>query len=148
MLCSKRLDAVAETVFEAKNDLEHHLLALHAGRMTEAAFLDALILSEVFMPIRDEEKHQIQGFQRSTHAVPLTLEADDGTLVMLVFTSPERAKPVVREFADFGGGLLTEFPWVLKRLEAGCGISLNLGWEIGFDMEPALVDRLRAQLVS
>ncbi len=135
------------TVFEAKNELEHHLLALHAGQMAEAAFLDVLIKAEVFMPIRDEEKHQIQGLQRSTHAVPLTLTADDQTLVMLMFTSPDRAKPVVREFADFGGGLLTEFPWVLKRLEAGCGISLNPGWEIGFDMEAVLVDRLRAQLV-
>lgn len=139
---------MAETVFEAKNELEHHLLALHAGQMTEAAFLDVLVKAEVFMPIHDEEKQQIQGLQRSTHAVPLTLTADDQTLVMLVFTSPDRAKPVVREFADFGGGLLTEFPWVLERLETGCGISLNPGWEIGFDMEAALVDRLREQLVS
>jgi hypothetical protein len=62
--------------------------------------------------------------------------------VLLLFTSPERAKPVVGEFEGFGGGLLTEFRWVLEKLESGTGISLNPGWELGYDIEPDSVGRL------
>lgn len=130
-----------DAVFEAKNELERKLEALHAGCMQESDFLRHLSVTEIFMPIQD---NSIQGIQRSTSAKPLVVEDESGIPVMLLFSSPERAKPVVREFPGFGGGLLTEFKWILEKMEAGMGISLNPGWEIGYDIEPDAVKRLQA----
>lgn len=129
-----------DELFEPKNELERQLLELHEGTLTEAAFLAALTAAEVFMPVQDDET--VGGIQRSTQAKPLVVAAEDGTPVLLVFTSPERAKPVLAEFEGFGGGLLTEFKWVLERLEAGVGVSINPGWDLGYDIEPDVVSRL------
>lgn len=134
-----------DAVFEAKNELERKLEALHTGCMHESDFLRDLSVTEIFMPIQD---NSIQGIQRSTSAKPLVVEDESGIPVMLLFTSPERAKPVVREFPGFGGGLLTEFKWILEKMEAGMGISLNPGWEIGYDIEPETVKRLQAVVQS
>jgi hypothetical protein len=130
-----------EAVFEAKNELERQLEALHAGSLSETDFQRQLSVTEIFMPIQD---NSTSGIQRSTSAQPLVVEDESGIPVMLLFTSPERAKPVVREFPGFGGGLLTEFKWILEKMEAGMGISLNPGWEIGYDIEPETVTRLQA----
>ena len=132
-----------EAAFEAKNNLEHQLEALHAGSLSETDFLQKLSVTEVFMPIQDDCK---EGIQRSTSAKPLVVEDETGIPVMLLFTSPERAKPVVQEFPGFGGGLLTEFKWILEKMEAGMGISLNPGWEVGYDIEPETVKRLQASV--
>lgn len=132
-----------EAVFEAKNNLERQLEALHDGNLSEEDFLRHLIVTEIFMPIQDDS---INGIQRSTSAKPLVVEDESGIPVMLLFTSPDRAKPVVQEFPGFGGGLLTEFKWILEKMESGVGISLNPGWEIGYDIEPGTVKRLQADI--
>lgn len=134
-----------EAVFEAKNELERQLEALHAGNLSETDFLRYLSVTEIFMPIQD---NSTLGIQRSTSAQPLVVEDESGIPVMLLFTSPERAKPVVQEFPGFGGGLLTEFKWILEKMETGMGISLNPGWEIGYDIEPETVKRLQAGVCS
>ena len=132
-----------EAVFEAKNNLERQLEALHDDSLSEKAFLQLLCASEIFMPIQDDST---MGIQRSTSAKPLVVEDEGGIPVMLLFTSPERAKPVVQEFPGFAGGLLTEFKWVLEKIESDVGISLNPGWEIGYDIEPETVKRLQADI--
>jgi len=136
---------VNENVFEARNDLERKLEALHDGEMSEADFLIALIKAEIFMPIQD---NTTSGIQLSTSAKPLVVEDESGIPVMLLFTSPERAKAVVREFPGYGGGLLTEFKWVLEKMDEGVGVSLNPVLEIGYDIEPATVKKLQASLQS
>lgn len=133
-----------ETPFEARNELERKLEALHDGKLSEADFLSQLIDAEIFMPIQDDST--AQGIQRSTRAKPLVVEDESGIPVMLLFTSPERAKPVVREFPGFGGGLLTEFKWVLEKIDEGVGVSLNPVLELGYDIEPATVKKLQASL--
>lgn len=134
---------MTETVFAAKTDLERKLEALHEGTLSEAEFLQALGNAEIFMPIQDESK---SGIQLNTSAKPLVVEDESGIPVMLLFTTPERAKPVVQEFPGFGGGLLTEFKWVLEKMTGTAGISLNPGWEIGYDIEPETVEKLRNAL--
>lgn len=126
--------------FEARNELEKRLLALHEGELDEAGFIQGLLTAEVFMPIQDDKL--VAGVQTSNRARPLVVEAEDGTPVLLLFTSPERAKPVVSEFEGFGGGLLTEFTWVLEKLEGNAGVSLNPGWELGYDIEPGVIAQL------
>lgn len=127
--------------FEPRNDLERQLLAAQEGQVSDDAFMKELMTSQVFMPVQDEVT-EIINFQRSDKAVPLMLEFEEGGQVLILFTSPERAKPFVKDFPGYGGGLLAEFIWVLERMGSGVGISLNPGWPVGIDMEPQMVAQL------
>lgn len=131
--------------FIPHNALEEQLAAVHTGTLAPEIFVLQLIEQQVFMPVRDE-KHLIQGFQRSTQAEPLIIETEDGERVLAVFTSPERAKPFVEHFPDFSGGLLTEFSWLLRRVGGGVPIALNPGWDIGMDFDADTIAQLIAQL--
>lgn len=126
--------------FEPKNELEKKLLAAWEGGMSGDEFMQELLVSEVFMPIEDDEV--IPGVQRSSRAKPLVLQTEDGESVLAVFTSPDRAKPFLEDFPDYNGGLLTEFKWVLEKMGSGHGIALNPGCEVGFDMEPEMLKQL------
>ncbi|NOR51535.1 MAG: SseB family protein, partial [Gammaproteobacteria bacterium] len=65
------------------------------------------------------------------------------TEIIILFTSPERAKEFVRDYPGFGGGLLAEMSWILEKIGSGHGISINPNWPTGIDMEPGMVDSLR-----
>ena len=140
-------EASMDERFEPRNDLERQLLAAQEGEVSNDAFMQKLMASQVFMPVQDEAT-AIANFQRSDKAVPLLLESGEGGQggqggqVLILFTSPERAKPFLEDFPGFGGGLLTEFTWVLERMGSGVGISLNPGWPVGIDMEPQMVAQL------
>jgi len=131
---------MASEAFIPKNELEKKLLAMWEGSMSGEEFMHELLASEVFMPIEDDEV--IQGLQRSSKAKPLVLEAEDGTQVLALFTSPDRAKPFLKDFPAYSGGLLTEFKWVLEKTGSGHGVALNPGCEVGFDMEPEMLSQL------
>jgi hypothetical protein len=131
---------MASEVFEPKNELEHKLLAAWEGNMSGEEFMQELLVSEVFMPIEDDEV--IQGLQRSSRAKPLVLQTEDGESVLALFTSPDRAKPFLKDFPDYRGGLLTEFKWVLEKVGTGHSIALNPGCEVGFDMEPDMLSQI------
>ena len=134
-----------DTVFLPHNDLEKQLAAVHAGELPAENFVARLLDEQVFMPVRDE-KDAIKGFQRSAHAQPLVVEDAGGNRVLVLFSSPERAKPFLEGFPDFRGGLLTEFSWVLRRIGGGFPIALNPGWEMGMDFDADTVAQLRAGL--
>ncbi len=102
--------------------------------------MHALMDAQVFMPVLD--KQEIGGFQASTKATPLSVDAEDGTPVLILFTMPERAQDFVKNFPGYEGGLLVEFKWVLERMGTGYGIALNPGWDVGIDMEPSMVEQL------
>jgi hypothetical protein len=127
--------------FEPKNDLERKLIQAQEGQITPQELIDFLMGSEVFMPV--DEKHQIGGFGTSNKAQPLTLEDEDsGEQVLVLFTSPDRAKEFVKAFPGYGGGLVTEFTWVLEKLGVGYGITLNPGWEMGIEIEAQTLQQL------
>jgi hypothetical protein len=132
--------------FEPRNDLERQLLAAQEGQASEGDFMQELMASQVFMPVQDEAT-DIANFQRSDKAVPLVLESENGGQALILFTSPERAKPFLKDFPGYGGGLLAEFTWVLERMGSGVGISLNPGWPVGIDMEPQMVAQLAGKPV-
>lgn len=127
-------------IFEPKNELEKKLLAAWEGEMDGDVFMRELLVSEVFMPIENDEV--MPGVQRSAIAKPLMLESDDGTKIVAVFSSPDRAKSLLRDYPRYDGGLLTEFKWVLEKVGVGHGIALNPGCEVGFDMEPEMLRQL------
>jgi hypothetical protein len=134
-----------DMTFVPHNPLEEQLVAVHSGSLDPEAFVLRLVDEQVFMPVRDE-KNPIQGFQRSTQAEPLIIEDEDGTRVLVLFTSPERAKPMAEHFPEFTGGLLTEFSWLLRRLGGGVPITLNPGWDVGMDFDADMVGQLIARL--
>lgn len=136
---------MSDGIFEPKNALEHQLAAAQAGDVGPEAFLDTLMVSDVFMPVRDDD--QIKGFQRSTRALPLSVADEDGTPILIPFSSPERAKEFTRAYPGYEGGLLTEFTWVLSKMGGGYSIALDPGCEVGFDMPATLVAAL-AERVS
>jgi len=127
-----------EHTFIAHNDLEEKLVAAQEGRLDSDVFMQQLLDQQLFMPVQDEAS-EIQGFQRSTKAKPLSIEAEDGTQVLVLFTSPERAKLFIQDFPDYGGGLLSDFSWILERIGSGVGIAINPGIEFGIDLEPDMV---------
>lgn len=132
--------------FAPRNDLEEALLAAQQGRISGEEFMRFLLTSQVFMPVEDREP--IGGFQMSTRANPLSVQSEAGYRVLVLFTSPERAKTFVQDFPAFKGGLLAEFKWVLERMGSGFGVSLNPGWEVGLDMEPDMIRQLAADVAG
>jgi hypothetical protein len=132
---------------EPRNELEEKLLAAQEGRITSDDLLATLMTSQVYMPVQ-EEKAAVLNIQRSARAQPLVLADEDGAPILILFSSPERSKEFVKDYPGFGGGLLTEFTWVLERMGRDFGIVLNPGDEIGFDMEPETVNELVDSLAS
>ncbi len=130
-----------ETQFTAHNDLETKLIAVQEGQLDSAVFMNDLITAQIFMPVQDEP-NEIQGFQKSNKANPLTLDTEDGQSVLILFTSPERAKPFLVDYPGFQGGLLSEFSWVLERIGSGIAISLNPGLEVGIDFDTDMVEHM------
>jgi shikimate 5-dehydrogenase len=127
--------------FQARNELEHRLMQAQEGSLAEGEFMQYLLEAQVFMPVRDAIG--IAGFTGSTKAIPLTLDTEDALQVLVLFTSPERAKEFVQDFPGYEGGLLVEFKWVLERTGSGVGISLNPNWPVGMDLEPQVVQQLK-----
>ncbi len=128
--------------FEARNELEQKLMAAQEGSLPESEFMHYLLEAQVFMPVRDSIN--IAGFTGSNKAIPLTLNTEDAVEVLVLFTSPDRAKDFVQDYTGYEGGLLVEFKWVLERTGSGVGISINPNWPVGMDMEAEMVQRLKS----
>jgi hypothetical protein len=97
--------------------------------------------SEVFMPVY--EKYQIAGFGTSQTAKPLMLKDEIGGEELLVlFTSPDRAKEFVKDYPGYGGGLVVELSWILEKAGVGYGISLNPGLDAGLELEAEALRQL------
>ncbi|HFD80681.1 MAG TPA: SseB family protein [Gammaproteobacteria bacterium] len=127
--------------FVPHNDLETRLVEAQEGRLDGNVFMMELLDQQLFMPVEDE-REEIQGFQRSSKARPLTLESEEGFSVLVLFTSPDRAKPFLQDYPDYRGGLLSEFGWILERIGSGVAISINPGLEVGMDLDPDSVAQL------
>jgi hypothetical protein len=128
--------------FDARNELEQKLVAAQEGQLSSEEFMAYLLDTQVFMPVKDSIG--IEGFTGSDKAIPLTLKTEDDIEVLILFTSPDRAKIFLQDFPGFDGGLLTEFKWVLERTGSGVGISINPNWPVGMDMEPEMVQQLKS----
>ena len=127
--------------FQPKNELEEKLLATHNGEVSLDQFMQILLDQNVFIPVRGDAK--IEGFHdKSDKAVTLTVPAENGTEVLILFSSPERSRPFTDQFEGYNGGLLESIDWVLDRVGTGIGISINPDAEVGIDLEPDMVTQL------
>ena len=127
--------------FESRNELEEKLMAAQEGQLPGDEFMQYLMDTQLFIPVKDSIG--IEGFTASDKAVPLTMKAEDGVEILIMFTSPERAKVFLQDYPGYEGGLLVEFKWVLERTGSGIGISINPDWPVGMDLEPEMVRQLR-----
>lgn len=121
-------------------ELEGTIIALHNNEIEGSDFISSLLDCQLFMPIF--EKHKIAGLQESKRPKPLLFTDEDGVEVMLLFTSPDRAKPVVKDYEGYSGGLVAEFLWLLSIVQKGWGISINPGLESGIDLDPDMVQQI------
>jgi len=131
-----------QETFESRNELEEKLVAAQDGKLASEAFMTYLMDTQLFMPVKDSIG--IEGFTSSDKAIPLTLKTEDDIEVLILFTSPDRAKEFVQDFPGYEGGLLAEFKWILERTGSGVGISINPTFPVGMDMEPEMVQQLKA----
>src|SRR4030066_101090 len=95
--------------FEPRNELEKSLLAAQSEEISSDDLLNILMNSQVFMPVQDE-KPSLLNIQRSARAQPLVLNAEDGTPILVLFSSPARAKQFTGDYPGFGGGTLASDP--------------------------------------
>ena len=126
--------------FETRNELEEKLLAAQEGTLGGEAFIAYLMDTQLFMPVKDSIG--IEGFTSNTKAIPMTLKTEDDVEVLILFSSPDRSKEFMSDFPGYDGGLLAEFKWLLERIGAGVGVSINPGWPVGMDMEPEMIQQL------
>ncbi len=130
------------STFIPENDLEKKIIQAQNGEISAEQFLRDMLVMQVFMPIQD--KSGIGGFQDSQQAVPLSVKDDEGEMIIL-FTSPERAKEFVKDYPGFGGGLLEDFNWIIEKIGGGYGVILNPGYEIGLELEANMLAQLGQQ---
>lgn len=78
----------------------------------------------------------------------MLIEDDDGSRILVLFTSSERAKDFLADVPGYSGGLLAEFSWIIERMEAGIRIVVNPGIELGMDIEPEQVMEMLALLAA
>ena len=130
--------------FTPMNEIEKQLVAAQEGHIDGETFMAELLKSELFMPIL-EQKSQVENLQTSHTAHPLTLEDEEQNQVVVLFTSPDRGKAFLQEHPGYEGGLLAEFTWILEKLGSGLGLTINPGWDNGFDMSPEMLQQLTGQ---
>lgn len=128
-----------------RNELEALMLEFHAGKIEPEDFARRLISAQVFMPVKDE-RHGIAGFQASTRAEPLLVEDHAGNRILVLFSAPDRGRDFLAAFPGYGGGILAEFSWILRRMGSGIAIAINPDQTPGFDLDPEMVAMVAALL--
>jgi hypothetical protein len=133
---------------EAKNELEKKLLAAINGELPGEEFMNELLTQQIFIPIKDDKDSGIQGFQLTNKATPLVVQDEEGRNMLVLFTSPERAKEFLVDVPGYSGGLLADFAWIVERMEPGFSIAVNPGLELGMDIEPEDVSSMLTMLAA
>jgi uroporphyrinogen-III synthase len=128
--------------FAPKNTIESKLVDAQEGRLSSEDFMQALMQATVFLPVYGDNTSDIQ---RSGKTQPVTIELEDGTPIMVVFTSSERARDFLNQVPGESGGILESFRWIIEQASTGMGFSINPGWDFGLDIEPEMVARLSQQ---
>lgn len=138
-----------EPAFEAKNELEKKLLLAMAGELSSEDFMRELMTEQIFIPIKDDRDSGIKGLQLSTKATPLVIDDEEtGHRILVIFTSPERAREFLAEVPGYSGGLLEKFAWIVERMAPGFAISVNPGLDAGMDIEPHTITEMIGLLAA
>lgn len=76
------------------------------------------------------------------------MTAEDDAPILALFPSPESAESFLENFPGFTGGILDSFKWMLQNMGSRYGIALNPESDVGFDLEPEIVEGLIQQLAA
>lgn len=139
---------MSDQAIEAKNELEKNLLAAINGELSADSFMQELMTQQIFIPIKDDKESGIKGLQLTTKATPLVIQDEEGQTILVLFTSPDRAKDFLADVPGYSGGLLADFAWIVERMEPGFSIAVNPGLELGMDIEPENVTRMLEMLAA
>jgi hypothetical protein len=139
---------MSEQTIEAKNELEKKLLAAINGELPGEDFMSELLAHQIFIPIKDDKDSGIPGFQLTNKATPLVIQDEDDRNILVLFTSPERAKEFLVDVPGYSGGLLADFSWIVERMEPGFAIAVNPGLELGMDIDPEDVTQMLELLAA
>ena len=133
---------MGEPAFEPKNELERKLLAAMNGELESDEFMRELMTQQIFIPVKDDKETGVPGLQRTTRATPLVIQDEDGQNILVLFTSPDRARSFLAGTPGYSGGLLADFAWIVERMEPGFAIVVNPDSEFGIDIEPETVTEM------
>lgn len=128
--------------FEPLNELERDLVAAQQNQMPVTGFLQTLQASKVFILI-DREPGPRNVWDSG--AAPMVLSNAGKTPFLALFTAPERAGEWSKRQTAFSVGLSTDFASLLEGMAPDLGIVINPGLQVGFEMQPSTVARLRTQ---
>jgi len=128
--------------FAPTTDIEQKLVDAQEGRLSSEDFMQELLEATRFLPVYDDS---VSGIQLPDKARPISIQLEDGTEIMVAFTSPERAREFLDQAPGQSGGILESFRWIVEHAGTGVGISINPGWDFGLDIEPEVVARLSQQ---
>lgn len=137
-----------EPTIEAKNELEKRLLSAIEGELPAEDFMLEMLAQQVFIPIKDDRDSGVAGLQLTNKATPLVVQDEDGRNILVLFTSPERARDFLADVPGYSGGLLADFAWIVERMEPGFAIAVNPGIELGMDIEPEDVSHMLTLLAA
>lgn len=139
---------MAKQTIEAKNELEKKLLAAISGNLPGEDFMNELLTQQIFIPIKDDKDSGIPGLQLTNKATPLVIRDEGDRNILVLFTSPERAKEFLVDVPGYSGGLLADFSWIVERMEPGFAIAVNPGLELGMDIDPEDVTQMLELLAA
>lgn len=110
--------------FSPLNSLEVSLLAVKSGEINMHDFIGKLIRSNLALPTASEVKGDGSGFE------PIIFDRE-GVKMISAFTDIYRAKSLVH-LAPFC--LEINGKDVLNRIPTGCGLVVNPGFKVGFEL--------------
>lgn len=130
---------------DSLNALELRLVQAQQGEMDVPVFLDSLLEEQVFVLI---DRPIEEGGQWDEQTTPLVLTSEAGEPMFAVFSAPEHAAPWAERLTQFENALQVDFTWLLGGIAAEVGIVLNPGFDIGMEMSPDAVSRLKERAAA
>lgn len=130
--------------FTPVNRLEQVLLETQQGRLPPSRLFETLVDSQVFVMVSQTLGEDGQWLENTRM---LVLENEAGAPLIAVFSAPERSIMWHEVATGFGHGLLVDFRWVLGGVVDEVGIALNPGSEVGVELAPNMVKKLRDGIV-
>ncbi len=128
--------------FLASNELEKALIQAQQKNPSVDEFLKVLMDSKIYIMI-DKEVGEEGVWDNSTNIFMLANSKNEPRFA--VFTSPERSDEWHKRAPKYQWGLQTDFKWVIKLIGPKAGVVVNPGYSVGCDIEPHIIQELKAQ---
>ena len=122
------------------NALEQVLAEVQAGRQPPSQLFEALYAAEVYVLVVEDLAPE--GRWRETTTL-MILNGPSGQPAVGVFTAPERTVGWPERAGEYRHGLRVAFRWLVSNLMDGVGVALNPDSELGVELPPDLVRKLR-----